>query len=222
MPSMMTPSNKERTKPIAEDRDEQGIEDQLVKLYRCATVVKGGRRFSFGAVVVVGDRRGQVGFGYGKANEVPPAVEKAIKQAKRHLVRIPLRGTTIPHRVIGRYGASRIVLIPASEGTGVIAGAAPRAVLELSGIKDILTKSYGSTTAKNLVKATLDGLRQLRTRAMVEELRGVKLDLPPETEPETPMTDAYVDTSSDDEEDDRTPLQRLTDTDNNTRSEPTE
>lgn len=152
--------------------------DVLVKLYRCATVVKGGRRFSFGALVVVGDRRGQVGFGYGKANEVPQAVEKGNKQAKRRLKRVPLRGTTIPHRVIGRFGSSRITLIPASEGTGVIAGSAPRAVLELAGVRDVLTKCYGSTNAKNLVKATLNGLLQLRTRAQVEKLRGVKVELP--------------------------------------------
>jgi small subunit ribosomal protein S5 len=175
------------------DRDDQGIEDVLVKLFRCATVVKGGRRFSFGAVVVVGDRRGKVSYGYGKANEVPPAVEKAIKQAKRHLMDVPLRGTTIPHRVIGRYGASRIVLIPASEGTGVIAGAAARSVLELAGVKDVLTKSYGSTAAKNLVKATIDGLKQLRTRAQIESLRGVTLDLPPEPEPAPEPIEAYVD-----------------------------
>jgi small subunit ribosomal protein S5 len=175
------------------DRDEQGLEDQLVKLFRCATVVKGGRRFSFGALVVVGDRKGKVAYGYGKANEVPPAVEKGIKQAKRRLRDVPLRRTTIPHRVVGRYGASRIALIPASEGTGVIAGAAARAVLELAGIKDVLTKCYGSTSAKNLVKATIDGLNQLRTRAQIEELRGVKLDLPPEPEPLIEPTQTYVD-----------------------------
>lgn len=161
--------------------DERGnLEDALVKLYRCATVVKGGRRFSFGALVVVGDRQGQVGLGYGKANEVPPAVEKGVKQGRRSLIRIPLRGTTIPHRVVGRFGSSRVVMIPASEGTGVIAGNTPRKVLELAGVKDVLTKCYGSTSPKNLVKATLHGLQQLRTRAMIEELRGVKLDLPPE------------------------------------------
>ena len=124
----------------AESGDERNLEDTVVKLYRCATVVKGGRRFSFGALVVVGDRQGQVGLGYGKANEVPPAVEKGIKLARRSMFRVPLRSTTIPHRVIGQYGASRIVLIPASQGTGVIAGAAPRAVLELAGVKDVLTK----------------------------------------------------------------------------------
>lgn len=163
--------------------DESGIEDTVVKLYRCATVVKGGRRFSFGALVVVGDRGGQVGFGYGKANEVPPAVEKGIKQARRNLFPVPLRGTTIPHRIVGRFGASKVVMVPAAEGTGVIAGAAPRAVLELAGVKNVLTKCYGSTSPKNLVKATINGLRSLRTRAMVEKLRGVTLDLPAEPEP---------------------------------------
>ncbi len=174
-----------RNSELGEFTEERTIEDTLVKLYRCATVVKGGRRFSFGALVVVGDRQGSVGFGYGKANEVPPAVEKGVKQARRNMVRVPLRGTTIPHRVMGRFGSSRIMLIPAAEGTGVIAGSAPRAVLELAGVKDVLTKCYGSTSPKNLVKATLDGLRNLRTRAQIEALRGVKLDLPPEPEPVT-------------------------------------
>lgn len=177
----------------APQRDESPYEDTLVKLFRCATVVKGGRRFSFGALVVVGDRNGKVGFGYGKANEVPPAVEKGVKAARRRLHSVPLKGTTIPHRVIGRFGASQIVLIPASEGTGVIAGAAARAVLELAGVKDVLTKSYGSNSAKNLVKATVDGLMQLRTRAQIEELRGVKLDLPPEPQPADELPEAYVD-----------------------------
>jgi small subunit ribosomal protein S5 len=178
------------TKPAGKGRRRRGdsddggnIEDVLVKLYRCATVVKGGRRFSFGSLTVVGDRRGRVGYGYAKANEVPPSVEKSIKQARRRLMEIPLRGATIPHRVMGRFGASRVLLIPATPGTGVIAGSAPRAVLELAGIKDVLTKCYGSTSPKNLVKATIDGLMKLRTRSMVEELRGVKLDhLPDEPE----------------------------------------
>jgi len=172
--------------------EESNIDDVLVKLYRCATVVKGGRRFSFGALVVVGDRNGRVGFGYGKANEVPPAVEKGIKQARRNMFDVPLKGTSIPHRTVGRFGASKIALIPATEGTGVIAGAAARAVLELAGVKDVLTKSYGSTSPKNLVKATVEGLRQLRSRADVERLRGVTLDLPPDPKPREPM-DAYVD-----------------------------
>ena len=197
MASVVKPKQRSRSRSrVREERDDSGFEDTLVKLFRCATVVKGGRRFSFGALVVVGDRNGRVAFGYGKANEVPPAVEKGIKQAKRRLKKVPLRGTTIPHRVIGRFGASRIVMIPASEGTGVIAGSAPRAVLELAGVKDVLTKVYGSTSAKNLVKATLNGLFQLRTRARIEELRGVKLDLPPEPLPEQERMEAYVDDRS--------------------------
>lgn len=171
---------------------ESNIDDALVKLYRCACVVKGGRRFSFGALVVVGDRQGRVGYGYGKANEVPPSVEKGNKQARRRMFTVPLRGTTIPHRVVGAYGASRVVLIPAAEGTGVIAGSAPRAVLELAGIKDVLTKVYGSTSPKNLVKATIDGLQKLRSRARVEELRGVTLDLPPERPPKNGPIEAHV------------------------------
>ena len=179
--------------PRSRRREESndGLDDVLVKLYRCATVVKGGRRFSFGALVVVGDRGGRVGFGYGKANEVPPAVEKGIKQAKRNLFDIPLRGSTIPHRVIGRFGASKLVMLPASAGTGVIAGAASRAVLELAGVKDVLTKSYGSNSPKNLVKATMDGLMQLRTRETVERLRGVTLELPAEARKPEPVA-AYV------------------------------
>ena len=171
---------------------ESNIDDVLVKLYRCACVVKGGRRFSFGALVVVGDRQGKVGYGYGKANEVPPAVEKGVKQARRQMFAVPLRGTTIPHRIIGRFGASRIMLVPASEGTGVIAGSAPRAVLELAGIKDVLTKVYGSTSPKNLVKATINGLQSLRSRARVEELRGVKLDFPRGRKPKPELVGAHT------------------------------
>ena len=198
MASVVKPKQRGRSRSrVREELEESNLEDTLVKLFRCATVVKGGRRFSFGALVVVGDRNGRVAYGYGKANEVPPAVEKGIKQAKRRLKPIPLRGTTIPHRVVGRFGASRIVMVPASEGTGVIAGSAPRAVLELAGVKDVLTKVYGSTAAKNLVKATLDGLLQLRTRKRVEELRGVKLDLPPEPEPQPVQTEAYIDNRGD-------------------------
>ncbi len=194
------PQRGERRDRGGDDRG--NFDDQMVKLYRCATVVKGGRRFSFAALVVCGDRRGRVGFGYGKANEVPQAYDKGAKQAKRKMVSVQLRGTTIPHRVIGRFGASKIMLIPASEGTGVIAGAAPRAVLELAGVSDVLTKCYGSTSPKNLVKATLDGLQRLRTRSQIERLRGVKIDLPQDTkanpnEPRQSMgeggkMDAYV------------------------------
>ncbi len=155
--------------------EEHQFEEEVVKVYRCATVVKGGRRFSFAALVVVGDRGGHVGIGYGKANEVPPAVEKAIKAARKSMVKIPLRGTSIPHRVWGRYGASKVMLIPAGEGTGVIAGASVRPVLELVGIHDVLTKSYGSNSPKNLVKATLNGLQSLRDKEKIESLRGVKI-----------------------------------------------
>lgn len=155
--------------------EERGLEDIVVKIYRTAKVVKGGRRFSFGALVVVGDRAGNVGIGYGKANEVPPAVEKGIKEAKKQMKQVNLAGQTIPHQVIGRHGASKVVLVPAAPGTGVIAGDSARAVLELSGVHDVLTKAYGSTSPKNLVKATLNALLRLRSREYVEELRGVKL-----------------------------------------------
>ncbi len=153
--------------------EQSPYEDQVVKVYRCATVVRGGRRFSFGAMVVVGDRKGQVGVGYGKANEVPQAVDKGIKAAKKNLKTVRLRGTTIPHRVVGRFGASKVIMVPAGEGTGVIASASVRPVLELAGVKDVLTKSMGSNSPKNLVKATLNGLLSLRDAEMVQKLRGV-------------------------------------------------
>jgi len=156
-------------------QEEGGFEDQVIKVYRCSTVVKGGRRFSFAALVVVGDRKGQVGIGYGKANEVPPAVEKAIKNARKNLVSVSLAGTTISHQVIGRFGASKVVLVPASPGTGVIAGAAVRAVLELAGVHDVLTKVYGSTGAKNVAKATMNGLASVYGRQEIERLRGVTI-----------------------------------------------
>lgn len=159
-----------------QSEEDRMFDDDLVKLFRCSTVVKGGRRFSFGALVVVGDRRGRVGFGYGKANEVPPAVEKGNKLARRSLFNVPLEGTTIPHRVMGRFGASKIALIPASEGTGVIAGATARSVLELAGVQDVLTKCYGSTSPKNLVKAVINGLKSLRSRETVAKLRGVTIE----------------------------------------------
>ena len=159
----------------APEYEEKPLEDTVVKIYRCSKVVKGGRRFSFAALVVVGDRSGSVGIGYGKANEVPAAVEKGIKDAKKVMHKIPLVGTTIPHQVLGKYRATSIVLAPASPGTGVIAGSSARAVLEYAGVRDALTKVYGSTCAKNVVKATIDGLLKLRSREMVEALRGVAL-----------------------------------------------
>ncbi|MFZ5829272.1 MAG: 30S ribosomal protein S5 [Planctomycetota bacterium] len=149
--------------------------DKVIKIRRCAAVVKGGRRFSFTALVVVGDGKGRVGWGYGKANEVPPAVEKAVKDGSRNMVPVPIEGTSIPHSVTGRFGAGRVVLLPASPGTGVIAGDAVRAVCEACGIRDILTKSFGSTNPTNLVKATIEALLQLRARSDVERLRGVSL-----------------------------------------------
>lgn len=152
-----------------------GLVESVVKIRRCAAVVKGGRRFSFNALVVVGDRQGRVGWGYGKANEVPPAVEKAVKDGQRRMKRISLKGTTIPHRIMGKYGAARVLLLPAAPGTGVIAGASVRAVVEAAGIKNVLTKAYGSSNPINLVKATLNGLEQLRTAEEVQRLRGVPL-----------------------------------------------
>jgi small subunit ribosomal protein S5 len=149
--------------------------DKVVKIRRCAAVVKGGRRFSFTAMVVVGDGQGKVGWGYGKANEVPPAVEKAFKDGARSMFEVPLANGTIPHTVKGRFGAARVTLVPASPGTGVIAGAAVRAVCEACGIRDILTKSFGTANSINLVKATIEALRQLRSRHEVERLRGVSL-----------------------------------------------
>jgi len=154
---------------------EGGFEDNVVQIYRCSKVIKGGRKFSFAALVVVGDRSGQVGIGYGKANEVPSAVEKAISDAKKNLITVPLKGTTIPHEVKGRYGASSVVFVPASDGTGVIAGKKIRPLLELAGIHNLLTKAYGSTSPKNLLKAGMDALKQLRSAEKIAQLRGVKI-----------------------------------------------
>ncbi len=155
--------------------DEGGIESSVVRIYRCSKVVKGGRTFSFGALVIAGDRKGGVGIGYGKANEVPPAVEKATKDARKSMFRVNLKGTTIPHVVKGTSGASTVVLVPARPGTGVTAGKSVRPVLELAGVTDILTKAYGSTSAKNLVKAAVAALQQLQSREQVEKSRGVEL-----------------------------------------------
>jgi small subunit ribosomal protein S5 len=162
------------------DRDsrDQGMVDFVVKIKRSACVVKGGRRFSFNALVVVGDKAGKVSFGYGKANEVPPAVEKAIKEGEamaKRTKKVSLRGSTIPHRVIGKFGASRVILVPAGPGTGVKAGPGVREVLQAAGVQNILTKVHGSTNPINLVKATIDGLGRLRTREDVARLRGVQL-----------------------------------------------
>ncbi|MCS7159898.1 MAG: 30S ribosomal protein S5 [Gemmatales bacterium] len=151
------------------------LEDRVIKIRRCAAVIKGGRRFSFNALVVVGDRSGRVGYGYAKANEVPPAVEKATKLAQQNLRRISLKGDTIPHKVVGKFGATKVILVPAGPGTGVKAGPGARQVLELCGIRNILTKVHGNTNPLNVVKATMNGLLMLRTKEEVERLRGVKL-----------------------------------------------
>jgi small subunit ribosomal protein S5 len=156
--------------------EEQPLEDTVVKIFRCSKVVKGGRRFSFAALVVVGDRAGTVGIGYGKANEVPLSVEKAVKDAKKSLNKIALVGRTIPHQITGKYRATKIVMVPANPGTGVISGSSARAVLEYAGVQDVLTKVYGSMSAKNVVKATMDGLLRLRDKEMIESLRGVEVE----------------------------------------------
>lgn len=149
--------------------------ERVVQIRRCACVVKGGRRFSFAALVVVGDEKGRVGYGYGKGTEVPISVEKATKQANRSLQTVSMVGTTIPHRVVGRFGAAKVLLMPAAPGTGIIAGETVRAVVELVGVKDILSKSRGSSNPINLVKATFDALLKLRTREDVARLRGVEI-----------------------------------------------
>lgn len=149
--------------------------ENVVEIKRTSTVVKGGRRFSFSGLVVVGDGAGKVGFGYGKANEVPTALAKGTDEAKRSMTKIALRGTTIPHEVIGRFGAARVMLKPASPGTGMIAGGAVRAVMEAVGVKDVLTKSLGPNNKINLIKAVMNGLGRLRSRESIEALRGVDL-----------------------------------------------
>lgn len=160
---------------MATESNQSGLIDKVVKIRRCAAVVKGGRRFSFSALVVVGDEQGRVAWGYGKANEVPPSVEKAVQDGSRKLTSVKMEGSTIPHEVVGTFGAAKVVLVPARPGTGVIAGAAVRAVCEACGIHDILTKCYGSTNPTNLVKATIDALYQLRSKEDIKKLRGVEL-----------------------------------------------
>ncbi|MCI0447835.1 30S ribosomal protein S5 [bacterium] len=157
------------------DEKAQELKDQVVHINRVTKVVKGGKNLNFSALVVVGDGHGRVGFGKGKAKEVPLAIDKATKDAKKNMISVPLKGSTIPHEVLGKYGAGRVFLRPAAPGTGVIAGGPVRAVLELAGIQDILTKSLRSSNPYNVVKATFEGLRRLRSAETVAALRNKEL-----------------------------------------------
>jgi len=157
------------------DASKFALEERVVQINRVAKVVKGGRRFSFSAVVVVGDGAGTVGAGLGKAGEVPEAIRKGVEDAKKNLIRIPMVGTTIPHEIRVEFGASRVMLKPASQGTGVIAGGSVRAVLEAAGVRDILSKTYGSTNPVNVTRATIEALRSLHSAEELSARRGVRL-----------------------------------------------
>ena len=159
---------------MATNGSNDNLTDHVIKIKRCAAVVKGGRRFSFAAMVVVGDGNGQVGWGYGKANEVPPSVQKATKQATRDMIPVPLVEGTIPHQIQGKFGAAKVILIPAGPGTGIIAGGAVRAVLEVLGVNNIIAKTLGRGNPFNVVQATIEGLAQLKDPEAVKQPRQVK------------------------------------------------
>ncbi|WP_155287460.1 30S ribosomal protein S5 [Lacticaseibacillus zhaodongensis] len=157
------------------DPNQLDLEDNVVSINRVTKVVKGGRRLRFAVIAIVGDKAGHVGFGTGKAQEVPEAIRKAVENAKKNLIEVPIVGTTIPHEVIGHYGAGSVMLKPAVEGSGVAAGGAVRAVMELAGINDITSKSLGRNTPINMIRATMEGLKQLKTAQEVADLRGVSV-----------------------------------------------
>jgi len=168
--------NTRRNKRDMDNDEYSGYIETVVKINRCAKVHKGGRSFSFSALVVIGDLDGNVAMGFGKANDVPTSVEKSVKDARKNLFPVATVNNTIPHRVEGKFLSTKVLLLPASPGTGVIAGAAVRAVVEAAGIKNILTKTFGSTNPVNVVKATVDGLKQLKTKEEAAKLRGVTIE----------------------------------------------
>ena len=157
-----------------QNQEQQNLKEKIVEIRRVTKVVKGGRRFSFSALVVVGDNNGSVGYGLGKAKEVPEAIRKAIEKAKKNLIKVPIVNNSIPFQVVGKYGAGSVLLKPASEGTGTIAGGAVKAVLEVCGIKNILTKCLGSRNSHNAVKATIEGLKMLKSKEEILKIRGLK------------------------------------------------
>lgn len=188
-------SKKKSEKDIVLE-DEPELFEKVVHINRCAKVVKGGRRFSFAALVVVGDQKGQVGFGYGKAQMVPDAIRKGTEQAKKAMKIVSISGETIPHPILGTYDGGKVFLRPARRGTGIIAGGGVRAVLEAAGVKNILSKSLGSNNQLSVVTATMNGLEQLRTASEISAIRGEKIQGPAFTSVEEPISEPVVNTDS--------------------------